>query len=359
MFEAIADARLRHQRIGRAAPRQAARVVEWLGAVQAQEYGPARWGLGLRMPDGVTDADITSALDTGRILRTHLLRPTWHFVTPADIRWMLELTGPRVERMLASSDRALEIDARAVARTIAVCERALTGRRFLTRQEISHALADVGIVAKGQRLAHLVMHAELGAVICSGPRRGKAFTYALVSERAPQARRLDRDEALLLLVTRYFRSHGPATVKDCAWWSGLTMADVRRGLDMARARSQTVGGLTYWFVGGRAGPAEPTRGRVHLLPIYDEYLVAYRDRVAVPHGSGVVLRSNGAPVTFQHALVVDGQVAGTWRTRDVSEGVEIDVFPARRLTATEGTAVRAAAARYGRFLSRPTRLTIR
>lgn len=359
MFEAIIDARLRHQRIERAAPRQAARVVEWLGAVQAQEYGPARWGLGLRMPDGATDADITSAFDTGRILRTHVLRPTWHFVTPADIRWMLELTGPRVKRVLASYDRGLEIDARTVARTIAVCERALTGRRFLTRQEISQALADVGIVAKGQRLAHLVMHAELEAVICSGPRRGKAFTYALVSERAPQARRLDRDEALRLLVTRYFRSHGPATVKDCAWWSGLTMADVRRGLDMARARSQAVGGLTYWTIGPRTTLQASASARVHLLPIYDEYLVAYRDRVAVPHGSDVVLRSTGAPVTFQHALVVGGQVAGTWRTRDVSGGIEVAVFPARRLTATERTAVRGAVARYGRFLCVPVDVVIR
>ncbi len=209
----LVERRLANQRLDRAGPRQAARVVEWLGAVQAQEYGPARWGLGMRMPDGTTDADISDAFDAGRILRTHVLRPTWHFVTSADIRWMLELTGPRVQRLMASSNRTLELDARTLACGIAACERALDGHRHLTRAELSGALADAGIQAKSQRLAHIVMHAELEGVICSGPRRGKTFTYALVAERAPHAGRLDPDEALATLTFRYFRSHGPATVK--------------------------------------------------------------------------------------------------------------------------------------------------
>ncbi len=199
------------------------------------------------------------------------------------------------------------------------------------------------------------MYAELEGVICSGPRRGKTATYALVSERAPNAKPLPRDEALAELGRRFFRSHGPATVRDFVWWSGLNTADAKRTVEMNRAARQTAGGLTYWTI-GRAGAAAARARGVYLLPIYDEYLVAYRDRAVVPHGPAAVPAR--LPVPFQHAVVIYGQIAGTWRTAREESAVAIRVYPLRTLTAAERRGLARAAARYERFLGVPVSLSV-
>ncbi len=264
-------------------------MVAWFGAVQAQEYPAARWALGLRAR-GLTDRQVAHAFDAGEILRTHAMRPTWHFVARADIRWLQMLTGPRVQTLNAYYARKNELDAKTVARSREVIERTLAGGHQRTRTELAAALGKAGIRAEGQRLAYLMMSAELDQVICSGPRRGKQFTYALLEERAPKASLLPRDEALRELTRRYFTSHGPATLRDYVWWSGLTMADARRGVEIAgRALvRETFGELTCWS--GASTPAftlrslggggTRKRSSAHLLPIYDEYLIAYKDRSA-------------------------------------------------------------------------------
>ncbi len=250
------------------------------------------------------------------------MRPTWHFVTPADIRWMAELTGPRVHRVMSSYNRKLGLDTKSFTRCAAIIERALADRQYLTRSELGDRLRQSGLAVDGTRLAHVTMYTELEGLICSGPRRGKQSTYALVAERAPRAMRLPRDEALATLTRRYFRSHGPATVRDFVWWSGLTTADARRGLEIIRARREDVDGRTYCsFNTGRGGATSDDL--VHLLPIYDEYLVSYRDRDAVSHGPSFVPSGGGKPVVFQHAIVSAGQVAGTWRTATDSGGRRI------------------------------------
>src|SRR6185503_4235399 len=205
-------------------------VVSWLGAVQAQVYGDAKWALGLRMRRS-TDARIEAAFSEGSILRTHVMRPTWHFVAPADIRWMLALTAPRVRAAMASYSRKLELDATVLRRSQRAMVRALRGGRQLTRQELRSVLARAGVRADGvQRLAHIVMQAELDAVICSGARRGNQFTYALLDERVPMVRARSRDDSLAELARRYFTSHGPAQLHDFAWWSGLSVGDACAGL---------------------------------------------------------------------------------------------------------------------------------
>ena len=357
MGEGIPERRLLNQCIDRARHRTPAEVVAWLGAVQAQEYEPAKWGLGLRMANAV-DADVERAFEQGRILRTHVMRPTWHFVTPGDIRWMLELTAPSVHRRMAVYDRQLGLDAAVKRRGTAVIERALRDGQHLTRVELGERLKDAGLAFTSTRLAHLAMYAELEGVVCSGPRRGRKFTYALMAERAPKARRLPRDEALAELARRFFTSHGPATVRDFVWWSGLTTADARRGLEMIRAKRHDVGDHIYWAAGVAA--KAPASVRIaHLLPIYDEFVVAYRDRVAVPHGPSMIPSSTGGGyVTFQHALVVAGQIAGTWRLSRSSSGVAIAATPLRRLSPKERSAVTDAAARYGRFANLPVELSI-
>ena len=357
MNSVIAAQRLHNQYITRVGRHGPADLVAWLGAVQAQEYPFARWGLGLRMPERTTDEAIERAFDEGRLLRTHVMRPTWHFVTPLDIRWMLELTAPHVHRTMGYYNRQLELDTRTLTRGAAVLERALSNRQYLTRGELGARLARAGMDMKGQRLARVAMHAELEGIICSGPRRGKQFTYALIAERAPQARRMPRDEALAELTRRYFRSHGPATVRDFVWWSGLKSADAKRGLEINRARQEAIGGRTYWTVGpDRRGT--PQAGGVHLLPVYDEYLVAYRDREAVPHPAAVIESGAREHVIFQHALIINGQIAGTWRSVRASDGAGVAVFPLRPLTRTERRAISDTAARYERFLGAAVSVSI-
>jgi len=351
--EPITDQRLQNQRITRPGRSGPAKLVAWLGAVQAQEYGPAKWSLGLRLPPGVTDAALDRALHQGRILRTHALRPTWHFVTPADIRWMLELTAPQVHRHMSSYDRRLGLDADVMTRATGVIERALGDGRCLTRVELAAHLVRAGLPGKSMHLAHIAMYAELEGVICSGPRRGKQFTYALLADRAPGARRLSREEALAELTLRYFRSHGPATIRDFVWWSGLKTADAKRGLEMNRAKLLDVGGIRYWTIGRPPARESKPRTTVHLLPGYDEYLVAYRDRHAVPHTLYSAWTGN-----MRHALVIGGQMAGTWRTIPVATRLMLEVEPARRLSAGERRALTQAAAHYGRFLSVPASLSV-
>jgi hypothetical protein len=341
--------RLHNQRLLANPLRRPEDVVAWFGAMQAQEFEPAKWGIALRLAAarGVA-ATIQRAFDAGRILRTHVMRPTWHFVAAADIRWLLELTAPHVHRTMAIYNRRMELDARILNRGTAIVERALGDGGCLTRAELAERLARAGIPIRTQRLAHLMIHAELEAVVCSGPRRDNRMTYALVAERSPKARRLPRDEALAILCRRFLRSHGPATVRDFSWWSGLPAGDARRGIEIVRAVCDDVDGVKYWRT--PSAPARLARAtRAHLLPIYDEYIVAYRDREMVPHGPA--LQRGGGWVTFRNALIVDGQVAGTWGVKRGAKRTDVTIAPMRRFDAKEQDALTAARRRYQSFLS--------
>jgi hypothetical protein len=353
----ISTRRLRNQRIMRTGLRTPADVVDWLGAVQAQEYEPATWALALRMDGKPVRRDIEDAFEAGLILRTHAMRPTWHFVTQDSIRWLLDLTGPQVQRRMAPYDRQLALDRPTMTRAVKIFERALRDRQFLTRTELGERLRRAGLDATGMRLAHIAMYAEQEGVICSGPRRGRQFTYGLIAERAPEARRMGRDESLAELARRYLRSHGPATVRDFVWWSGLTTADARRGFEACRAASEAVDGLTYWSVESRT-TGSSREATAHLLPIYDEYLVAYRDRVAVPHGPSGIASASGQRVIFQHAVVIDGHIAGTWRTFRGARDVTVTVTPLRRLKRNERDALVSAGERYQRYLETEVELLV-
>jgi hypothetical protein len=356
----IAAQRLRNQYLTRLGFRHPGEVVAWFGAVQAQEFGPATWALRLRLRNQPISSEIQRAFDEGSILRTHVMRPTWHFVAAADIRWLIELTGSRVQRVMSTYDRQLGLDQRTLVRSTRLIEAALGDRNYLTRAELGERLRRAGLTLDAIRLAHVAMYAELEGVICSGPRRAKQSTYALIAERAPNAISLSRNDALATLTRRYFSSHGPATIRDFVWWSGLPTADARLGLEMNNARRQEVNGLTYWTIGNSSRGA--TRDDlVHLLPIYDEYIVAYRDREAVPHAR-LQISSPSRPtesVTFQHTLIINGRVAGTWRRMQSERAAAIEVIPLRRLSRTELRAVREAAARYQHFSSTPVRCSIR
>jgi len=327
-------------------------AVAYLGAVQAQDFPAAKWGLGLRIRNS-TGKEIEKAFNDGKILRVHVIRPTWHFVLPEDIRWMLELTAPRVKLLLKNYNRKLGLDDALFTRSNAVIVNALEGHSYLTRQELKALLADTGIETDVQRLAHIITEAELDGLICSGPRRGKQFTYALLDERVEGSDRPDRGQSLAKLAFRYFTSHGPAQLEDFSWWSGLTTKDARSALDMVKSglSQATLDKKTYWFP-PYAEAVIPDRPTALLLSIYDEYTIAYHDRSALSEARYVErMIAMGNAVTA--VIIVDGRVAGTWKKAVKKESVEIRVNPFRELDKEEQEAVEAEVERYGRFFGIP------
>ena len=332
--------------------KSAADVVSNSGAVQAQDFTAAKWALGLRIKNS-TDEDIEKAFNDGTILRIHVMRPTWHFILPEDIRWMLQVTAPRVKSLLANYNRKLGLDDTLFARSNAAIVKALEGQTYLTRQELKAVVADRGIKTDVQRLAHIMTRAELDGLICSGPRRGKQFTYALLDERVGGSGRPYREQSPAELALRYFTSHGPAQLKDFSWWSGLTQKDAGAALDKIKSglNTATLNEKTYWFC-----PYEeitiPDSPSALLLSVYDEYTIAYKDRSDVSEARYIErMISLGNALTA--VIVLQGSVAGTWHKSMKENSVEIRLNAYRKLDVAEEEAVESEVARYGKFVGRP------
>lgn len=347
--------RLAGQYLTTTGPQSGSSVVSALGAVQSQDYAGAKWALGQRVPKA-TDATIEGELASGRILRTHVLRPTWHFVSPADIRWMLALTAPRVKAAMAYHDRVNGLTPALARRGVAAITRALAGGNQLTRAELGAILERARVCnASGQRLAGLMMRAEVDAVVCSGPRRGSEATYALLEERVPPVAQIERDEALLELTRRYFGTRGPATQRDFTWWSGLAAADTKRGIQIAGQELEPLShdGESYYHIERALPRAKPT---AHLLPNYDEYFIGYKDRSAVGARLGHSRHVIGGDARIANVVFVDGQLVGGWKRVVEKNAVVVELDLACRLSAPEKRRVVAAAHRFGRFLGLPVRL---
>jgi hypothetical protein len=355
----VAQQRLRNQKLIGPQPARPEDVVKWMGAVQSQDYPGAKWALGQRTR-GATDAAIDEAFAEGRILRTHVMRPTWHFVVPADIRWMLALTAPRVNATMAYYYRQLEVDDALFARSNAVFKKVLRGGKQLIRAELGKALENAGITATGVRLGFLLIHAELDAVICSGALRGKQHTWALLDERVPETRALTRDEALAELTRRYFASHGPAQLGDFVWWSGLTMADAKKGVGLEKPdlTSQEIGAKTYWFSVSMkaAGPEAGTR--IHLLPNYDEYFIAFKDRSAVADAELFKKPLDVIRYLYGYIVVLNGRVIGGWKRRIEKDRAIIEVRLPLSLDKNGKQALKAASERYGAFIGQPVEVDV-
>ncbi|WP_155368590.1 winged helix DNA-binding domain-containing protein [Catellatospora vulcania] len=358
-MDALALASWRMRNLGLHAPADTTPqdVVGRLGAVQSQDYGPATWSLGERITDA-HEHGVHRDFGDGALLRTHALRPTWHFLTPDDIGWVLALTGPRVHQLNAYYYRQLGLDEQLRGRCDAMLVEALAGTQ-LTRKELTALFQAAGIGTEGFRMAYILMNAELNGLICSGAMRGKQHTYALLAERAPHARVLDPDAALAELTLRYFTSHGPATVKDFRWWSSLTQAEIRRGLDMVRShvRSLEVDGLTYWFAGEPPPPSAPDGPVAHLLQGYDEYIVGYTESKHLLDVGGVGGGQRWDRPVYNGVLIIDSQVAGHWKRTVGRTDVAIEVLVYAPLDADRAAAVRAAADHHGRFLGLPATVT--
>lgn len=331
-------------------------VVRWLLAMQAQEYPVAKWSVAQRTR-GVTSAGMDRAFTDGTILRTHVLRPTWHFVLPEDIRWLLRLSAPHVKARLAYYDGKLGLEEKVLGRSNALLARAVEGRH-MTREELATRLGRAGIAASGQRLAHILMHAELDAVICSGALKGKRHTYASFDERVPRTRSLNRDEALAALTRRYFGARGPATLKDYSRWSGLTAAEGRSGLEMVKSglEHETIDGRTYWFAASATKAKARPSGVIDLVQGYDECILSYgesRDVLLGPLAANAIPRLE---IGFTHAVLLDGRLIGHWRPALERKSILIETYFYQPLGRAQAKTLDAAVERYGRFMGVPATL---
>ncbi len=351
---AILAHRLSHQRLAGEPFATPEAAVRFLVAVQSQDEAGARWSLGQRAA-GATDASVAAARDAGTILRTHVLRPTWHFVLPEDIRWLLDLTAPRVLLRNGAMERKLGIDAEIVACSQGIFADALRDGAYRTRADLATLLGAAGIPAEGQRLAYIVMRAELDGLICSGPSRGNRQTYALLDERAPHARRLGREDALAELTRRFFDGHGPATLKDFVTWSGLAVAAAKQGLAWAEEGLEcaVVDGETYWFAADPPSPA-PTVGAAYLIPEYDEVVLTYKGLTFpdLPWTRDPA----GWPDTFYRPVLIDDRRVGTWRRTVGKDRITLEAALFATLGTDGAEALNRAVGRYAAFMGLPVDL---
>ncbi|MCW3084759.1 MAG: Winged helix DNA-binding protein [Bacteroidetes bacterium] len=343
----VAKLRLINQQLAAPTFTDPAKLVSYLGAVQAQDYAGSKWALGLRLKNS-SEIAIEKAINDGKIIRTHLLRPTWHYVAAADIKWMLQLSAPRVNAFNRSMYRKHGLDDAIFKKTNKILIKTLQGNKHLTRTEIAIALQDAKIVTDELRLILLLMHAELDGIICNGIKQEKQFTYTLLDERVPGSNLIKGDEALAELAKKYFISRGPATVQDFIWWSGLSVADAKKAVEIIKPAlvSEIIDSKIYWMKKGISVVNEKLT-RPQLLPAFDEYTIAYKDRSAALDPKHAKQTGNGI---FSPQLIIDGKVSGTWKRTLKKDKVNVEINPFIKLTKAQQMAIDKEIERYADFL---------
>ena len=349
----LARWRLATQGLWPAAAPEPGSVIDHVVASQSQDLLPGRWSLAQRCSPTGTDRVIAHEADQGRILRTHVLRPTWHFVTPTALPWLLAATAPRVHKAMASMNRQVQVDDELMRAARPVITSRLE-QTHSTRAELGSALAVAGIEAQGVRLAHILMYAELEGWICSGRQREGQQAYALLEERVPSAAPVPREEALVRLADAFFASRGPATVKDLAGWASLTLTEARRAAAELRTKLDEVevDGRTFLTPHGSRPPPAPKNPRVHLVQAYDEIVSSYPDSRGEVFG-GRVLERERTPYT--HAVLVNGRLLGRWRYERDSSGRphRIETRLVRELSIDERSALEGEVSRFEDFVGQP------
>jgi hypothetical protein len=345
---AIARTRMRAQRVWNSEFKNPQQALTHLVAVQSQEFPYARWSLAQR--SGIASSSVVQrAFDDGRILRTHVLRPTWHFVAPRDLRWLMRLSGPRVIASIARRCQELGLDAKTLRKSNDVIAKAVA-EQPLTRRALGGILEQRRLSPGGQRMPYMLTRAELDMIVCSGPLEGKQHTFAPFDERVPRASDITRDQALGRLAKRYFASRGPATIKDFAWWSGLPMADVRRAVEIAGRKLQRrdVDGRIYLFTDEQPS-RKAARPRVDLMQIYDEIGIAYtesRDALWSDQMNVVVPSDLGG---YPHMILREGKLLGRWKVVRTRDDVRVESQIEGKVDAATRSSLERAIERYRRF----------
>lgn len=344
----ILQLRLQNQGLQTDANRSISEVVEHLGALQAQDYAMMKWAIGCRAK-GSTEKQVEEALNRGDLLRTHVLRPTWHVVSPKNIHWMLELSAQRIRNKMKTRDRQLGLSESIVNRSKTIMVKALQDGIHRTKDEIEALWMQASIPTTEYRYAHLLMHAELDGLVCSGTSNGERRTYALMEERVPSNPHLSKEEALYLLGTLYFQSRWPATLQDFAWWSGLPMGDVRKVVELLQSEFQleTIGTQQFLLSKGTVQPLISAES-AHLIPAFDEYIIAYTDRSStlLPAQFQKVVSNNGF---FRPAMLRNGKVIGTWKPQSKSGKIMVETSPFEPLDVESPAYINSASQWYIRF----------
>ena len=354
-FKNISGLRLVTQQIAATNFKTPKEIVSWMGAMQAQDYNMAKWAIGLRLQN-TTDSIIEDAFNKGEILRTHVLRPTWHFVSADDIYWMLELTAPHTNRAMKGRQKALGLNEKIFAKSNSIIQKILEPGNHLTRAEIMSELEKAKIETHDLKSIHLMYHAELNGIVCSGIMRGKEHTYALLNKRVKNKKSITRDEALAKLAERYFKSHCPATAEDFIWWSGLNATDGRHALEMNKKNliSETIHSKTYWFTDSFDG-AMKNKSSFFLLPAFDEFVISYKDRTPLlpPEHHSKAFTNNGI---FHPVIVMNGKVIGVWKRRIQKNTVIIEAEFFNNVSKTVRASVEKKSKKLGNFLEKKTEI---
>ena len=311
----IPNIRLQNQQLLNPLFCQPKELVSWLGAMQAQNYSMVKWAVGMRLKSA-TIQTVEEALRKGEILRTHVMRPTWHLVAAEDIRWMLKLSARRIKSANDSFAKGydLEITDELYAKSYNLLEKILCGNKSLTKQEIAEHFCCSGILveADNHRMTRFMVRAEQEGIVCSGEDKGGKYTYALLEERVPPVPEITKYEALARLARSYFRSHAPAVLQDFIWWSGLPVSEAKQAIYLIESElmAEQWNGQT-WYVHEACRTRGKVSGRLHLLPSYDEYLLGYKDRTDVlpKEHYPKAFTNNGL---FYPVILHEGQVIGNW-----------------------------------------------
>lgn len=341
----IVRLRLANQQIAGQVFTQPAELVSWMGCVQAQDYAGAKWAIGNRIKK-ITDAAIEQHFNEGNVLRTHVLRPTWHFVSPKDIHWMLHLTASKIRSFSKGYNKQLGIDPGILKRSKTIITRALEKNKKMTREALDLLLNKEKINTGNGRIGAILMDAELDALICNAGRDGKQFTYILLDEPSKKEKSFTRDEAIATLASRYFRSRGPATMEDFAWWSGLSITESRKGIEMNKRQLDftNINGNTYWF--SVEQPASKLKNNaVFLLPAFDEYAVAYKDRTAILYPKFFTTAGSG----LKPIIIRNGRISGTWSRTEKKDTIQIEAAVFENSDKSTFKKIAAALKKYGEF----------
>ena len=349
----IPNIRLLNQQLLNPLFREPKELVSWMGAMQAQNYSMVKWAVGMRLKSATIQA-VEKALHEGEILRTHVMRPTWHLVAAEDIRWMLKLSAQRIISANDSFAKGYDLDIPNELYTKAhdLLEKILCGKKSLTKQEIAEHFNRSGIVADNRRMTRFMARAEQEGIICSGEDRGSKCTYALLEERVPPMPELTKDESLARLARSYFRSHSPAVLQDFIWWSGLPVSDAKQAVYLIASELTTEQWKEQtWYIHDTCRTRGKLSGHIHLLPSYDEYLLGYKDRTDVlplEHYSKA-FTNNGL---FFPIVLHNGQVIGNWDKSVKKKSVDLKYSWFRQVADMNGETLERERQKFTRFLEK-------
>jgi hypothetical protein len=332
-------------------------IASWLGAIQAQDYNMAKWALGIRLQNS-TEIFINKEIDSGSIIRTHLLRPTWHFVSSNDIYWIQELTAPQIKSSLKYRDKQLGLTDNIFRKCNRIFEKILRDKNHKTREELIQELINARIKVDNNRASHIFLRAEIDGIICSGKQKGGKPTYAILAEWVPIKNRIYRDEALKELALRYFSSRGPATVQDFSWWSGLSSSNSKLALELNKSNliSETIENKTFWFVDS-SRLTKLINKESYLLPAYDEFLISYRDRTAslLSIDNKKTISDNGI---FYPTILMGGQIIGTWKRNIKDNHIILKINLFKTDNPDFGRICGKSISRYSKFYDKETEIII-